>query len=38
MNRPCLYSVLEPVYWLWLTKEHVATVLRQKWVLAEEVG
>jgi hypothetical protein len=37
MNRPCLYSVLEPAYWLWLTKEHVATVLRQKWVLAEEV-
>lgn len=32
-----LYSVLEPVYRYWLTKEHVAAVLRQKWVLAEEV-
>jgi len=32
-----LYSVLEPIYWLWLTKEHVAMVLRQKWILAEEV-
>jgi hypothetical protein len=32
-----LYSVLEPVYRYWLTKEHVATVLRQKWILAEEV-
>ena len=32
-----LYSVLEPIYRFWLTKEHVATVLRQKWVLAEEV-
>jgi hypothetical protein len=32
-----LYSVLEPVYRLWLTKEHVTMVLRQKWVLAEEV-
>lgn len=32
-----LYSVLEPVYRLWFTKEHVAMVLGQKWVLAEEV-
>jgi hypothetical protein len=32
-----LYGFLEPVYRLWLTKEHVAMVLRQKWVLAEEV-
>jgi hypothetical protein len=32
-----LYSVLEPIYRLWLTKEHVAAVLQQKWVLAEEV-
>lgn len=32
-----LYSFLEPIYRLWLTKEHVAMVLRQKWILAEEV-
>lgn len=32
-----LYSVLEPIYRYWLTKEHVAMVLRQKWVLAEEI-
>ena len=30
-----LYSVLEPVYRLWLTKDNVARVLRQKWVLPE---
>ena len=32
-----LYSALEPIYRYWLTKERVAMVLRQKWVLAEEV-
>jgi hypothetical protein len=32
-----LYSLLEPIYRLWLNQENVATVLRQKWVSTEEV-
>ena len=30
-----LYSILEPIYRFWLSTDHVAQVLRQKWVLAE---
>jgi hypothetical protein len=32
-----LYGFLEPIYRFWLTPNNVAEVLRQKWILAEEI-
>ena len=32
-----LYNLLEPIYRFWLTRDNVAEVLRQKWVLAKEM-